>query len=461
MSNHAVTAPASGSAPAHAEHGGHGADRGFTRLDFELNDYPGVVKTSLFGIQHVLVMFTAMVGGPLIVGRLLNLPEETRIAMVSGTMIGCGIATMISALGLGFIGPRLPIVMGVFYIFIGPIVAIAKQVSLAAAMTALIIGGLVQFAWSPLIGKLHRFFPPIVTGTTILLIGTGLMKIGINVATGLNTPAFGQPLTIGLATLMIVLIIVITRFARGFVRTLSLFVTMVIGYFVAAAFGLIDLSTVARADWVTLPKPFPYGGLEWPGLIAVITVVVCFFATAVETTGHTLAVSRIVGVPAEGWRIRGAVSNDGIGSSLSALFGGMALTSYSQNIGVISLTGVGSRFVVAFGGAFLIIMALVPKVGAIIALMPNAVLGGVLLFMFGMVAAVGVDIIGRNMNSRRDAVILAAALGVGLGIQAAPPGAFNAVPEALRILVTDGIVMGILLAMFLNLIWPREEEARR
>src|SRR6185436_8510417 len=428
-----------------AVHGGHGGERGFTKLDFELNDYPGPVKTSLFGIQHVLVMFTAMVGGPLIVGRLLNLPEETRILMVSGTMIGCGIATMVSALGLGFVGPRLPIVMGVFYIFIGPIVAISKELSLAAAMTALMIGGLVQFAWSPLIGRLHRFFPPIVTGTTILL-----------VATGLGTPAFGKPLTLGLAALMIVLIIVITRFSTGVIRALSLFLTMVIGYLVSAAFGLIDMGTVTRADWLSLPHPFPYGGLAWPGLIAVLTVVVCFFATAVETTGHTLAVSRIVGVPQEGWRIRGAVANDGAGSALSALFGGMALTSYSQNIGVISLTGVGSRFVVAFGGAFLIVMALVPKVGAIIALMPNAVLGGVLLFMFGMVASVGVDIIGRNMTSRRDAVILAASLGVGLGIQAAPPQAFDIVPQALRILVTDGIVMGILLAMLLNLVWPKE-----
>jgi NCS2 family nucleobase:cation symporter-2 len=449
MSNQTAAAP---------DQGAHGGERGFTKLDFELNDYPGPVKTSLFGIQHVLVMFTAMVGGPLIVGRLLNLPEETRILMVSGTMIGCGLATMVSALGLGFIGPRLPIVMGVFYIFIGPIVGIAKEVSLAAAMTALMIGGLVQFAWSPLIGKLHRFFPPIVTGTTILLIGTGLMKIGINVASGVGTPAFAKPLTMGLAALMIVLILVITRYAKGFVKAMSLFVTMIIGYLVSAAFGLIDLSSVAKAGWVAVPTPFPYGGLEWPGLIGLIAVIVCFFATAVETTGHTLAVSRICGVPAEGWRIRGAVANDGLGSSISALFGGMALTSYSQNIGVISLTGVGSRFVVAFGGAFLILMALVPKVGAIIALMPNAVLGGVLLFMFGMVASVGVDIIGRNMTSRRDAVILAASLGVGLGIQAAPPGAFDAIPQALRILVTDGIVMGILLAMVLNLLMPKEEK---
>jgi NCS2 family nucleobase:cation symporter-2 len=445
--------------PAEAESGeraDHG-DRGFVKLDYQLHDYPGPVKTALFGIQHVLVMFTAMVGGPLIVARLLNLTDESRIVMVSGTMIGCGIATMISSLGLGFVGPRLPIVMGVFYIFIGPIVAIAKDVSLAAAMTALMIGGLVQFAWSPLIGRLHRFFPPVVTGTTILLIGTGLMKIGISVATGFGTPAFAKPLTLSLAALMIVLIILINRFAKGFVKALSLFLTMVIGYLVAAAFGLITADTVQKASWVAVPSVFPYGNLEWPGIIGVVTVIICFFATAVETTGHTLACSRICGVPQEGWRIRGAVANDGIGSTISALFGGMALTSYSQNIGVISLTGVGSRFVVAFGGAFLIIMAMVPKVGAIIALMPNAVLGGVLLFMFGMVASVGIDIIGRNMTSRRDALILAASLGVGLGIQAAPPGAFDAISPALRILVADGIVMGILLAMLLNIVMPKEQ----
>jgi len=433
-------------------------DRGFTRLELQLNDYPGPARTALFGIQHVLVMFTAMVGGPLIVARLLKLPPETLVDMVTGTMIGCGLATMVSALGVGFIGPRLPIVMGVFYIFIGPMVAIAKEVSLAAAMTALMIGGLVQFAWSPLIGRMHRFFPPIVTGTTIVLIGTGLMKIGISVATGFNTPAFGKPVTLGIAALMIVLIILISSYAKGFIRALSLFVTMVIGYIVAASLGLLDFSSVGQADWVKVPKVMPYGGFEWPGWIGVIAVVVCFFATAVETTGHTLAVCRITGVPSESWRIRGAVANDGIGSTISALFGGMALTSYSQNIGVISLTGVGSRFVVAAGGAFLVAMALIPKVGAIIALMPSAVLGGVLLFMFGMVASVGIDIIGSNMKTRRDALIVASSLALGLGIQAAPPAAFDVVLPALKILVTDGIVMGIMLAMLLNIVLPREAE---
>jgi len=241
------------------------------------------------------------------------------------------------------------------------------------------------------------------------------------------------------------------------VRALSLFITMVIGYLISAWLGLLNFQSVVDAGWIAIPKPFPYGGLEWPPIAGIIAVIVCFFATAVETTGHTLAVCRITGVPPEGWRIRGAVSNDGIGSAISALFGGMALTSYSQNIGVISITGVGSRFVVAAGGAFLVIMALIPKVGALIALMPNAVLGGVLLFMFGMVASVGIDIIGSNMRARRDAIIVAASLAVGLGIQAAPPNAFDAIPQAVRVLVTDGIVMGIMLAMLLNIAMPRED----
>lgn len=432
-------------------------DRSFIELEFQLNDYPGPVKTALFGIQHVLVMFTAMVGGPLIVARLLNLPAETRIDMIAGTMIGCGVGTMVSALGVGFIGSRLPIVMGVFYIFIGPLVAIGKTAGLAAAMTALIIGGLLQFAWSPLMGKARRFFPAIVTGTTILLIGTGLMKIGINVATGFRTKSFGQPLTLGLAALMIILIIVISSYTKGFVRAMSLFAAMVIGYVVSAALGLLDFSTVTDAAWVAAPNPFPYGGLAWPGIAGLIAVIICFIATSVEVTGDTLAVSRIVGVPAEDWRVRGAVANDGIGSAISAAFGGMALTSYSQNVGVISLTGVGSRFVVAAGGAFLIVMALIPKVGATIALMPAPVLGGVLLVMFGMVASVGVDIIGRNLKTTRDALVVACALGVGLGIQVAPPHAFDVIPASVRLLTSDGLVMGILTALILNIVLPKDK----
>lgn len=433
------------------------ADASITTLDYQLDDYPGATKTLLFGLQHVLVMFTGMIGAPLLLARLLSLPPDRTGVLVTGSMIGCGIGTLISSLGIGFIGPRLPIVMGIFYVFIGPLTSMTKETSLAAAMSALIIGGGVQLAISPIMGKLHRFFPPVVTGTVLIVIGACLIKIAINTAVGFNTPQFGKPSTLALATGMIVLVTLISRFSTGTLRALSIFIAMVCGYAISVLFGLVDLKTVADAHWFALPALMPYGGFEWPGTAGLIAVLVCFLAAGVETTGHTLAVCRMCGVPATEARIRGAVANDGVSSALSALVGGMGLTSYSQNIGAITITGVGSRYVVAAGGAILLAMALIPKLGAVIALLPGPVLGWAMIFIFGMIAAVGIDIIGSNMKSKRDALLFAASIGIALGITFAPPGSFDAVPAALRIIVTDGIVMGILSAVVLNLVLPAAE----
>lgn len=432
------------------------AQRSITKLDYQLDDYPGVVKTTLFGIQHVLVMFTGMIGAPLLLARLISLPPDQTKILVAASMIGCGVGTLISSLGIGFIGPRLPIVMGIFYVFIGPLVAITKEAGLATAMSALIIGGAVQLAISPFMGKLHRFFPPVVTGTVLIVIGACLMKIAINTAVGFNTPQFGKPTTLMLATGMIVLVTLISRFSAGMLRALSIFIAIACGYVASILFGLVDLKTVSEAYWFALPTLMPYGGFAWPGISGLFAVIVCFLAAGVETTGHTLAVCRMCGVPVTEARIRGAVANDGVSSAISALVGGMGLTSYSQNIGAITITGVGSRFVVAAGGAVLIAMALIPKIGAIIALLPGPVLGGAMIFIFGMIAAVGIDIIGSNMKSKRDALLFAASIGIALGITFAPPGAFDAVPAALRIIVTDGIVMGILSAVILNLLLPAD-----
>lgn len=430
------------------------SESGAIELDYQIDDYPGPLKTALFGIQHVLVMFTAMVGAPLIVARLLGLSDQQSVTMVTASMMACGVGTLISSLGIGFIGPRLPIVMGTFFIFIGPIVSTAKVSSLAAAMSAIMIGAVVQFGISPLFGKLHRFFPPIVTGTILVVIGACLMKLAMNAAVGLNTPEFAKPSTLLLSGMMVLLILIIGRFATGFAKALSLFVAMVAGYAISGAFGLVNFHAIGSAHWLAIPDLLPYGGFVWPGFIPVTVMIVCFLCAAGETTGHTLAVSKICGVEASEARIRGAVSNDGLSSGLSALLGGMPLTSYSQNIGAIAITGVGSRYVVAFGGAFLILMALVPKLGAIIALIPGPVLGGALIFMFGMIASVGMTIIGKSMSTRRDAILFATSLGLSLGITVAPPGAFDAIPAVFRILLTDGIVMGILTAVALNLFLP-------
>jgi xanthine permease len=428
-----------------------------SELDYKIDDYPGFWKTALFGFQHVLVMFTAMVGAPLIIARLLALPEQQTVTIVTASMLACGVGTMISALGIGFIGPRLPIVMGTFFVFIGPIVSTAKVSSLAAAMSAILVGAVVQFAVSPLFGKLRRFFPPIVAGTILVVIGAGLMKVAIISAVGFNTPAFGKPSTLLLSATMVLLILVITRFATGFAKAVSLFLALLAGYVLAGVFGLVNFHALNSASWIAIPTLMPYGSLVWPGIVPIVVMTICFLCAAAETTGHTFAVSKICDVEPSEARIRGAVANDGLSSGLSALLGGMPLTSYSQNIGAIALTGVGSRYVVAYGGAILIVMALVPKLGAIVSLIPSPVLGGALIFMFGMIASVGIAIIGTSVKARRNAILFATSIGVALGISAAPPGTFDIVPPALRIMVGDGIVMGILTAVALNIFLPEEK----
>jgi uracil-xanthine permease len=379
---------------------------------------------------------------------LLNFSPEQSVTIVVSSMLACGVGTIISALGISFIGPRLPIVLGSFFVFIGPIVSIAKDAGLAPAMSAILIAAVIQFLIGPLFGKLHRFFPPIVTGTILIIIGVCLMKIAINASVGFGTPAFGQPTTLLLSATMVLLILIIGRFAKGITKALSLLIAMIIGYALAAAAGLVNFEAIANARWIATPSI----------MTAIVTMVVCFLCAAGETTGHALAVARICGVEPSEAKIRGAVCNDGLASGFSALIGGMPLTSYSQNIGAIAITGVGSRYVVAVGGAFLVVMALVPKFGALIALIPGPVLGGALIFMFGMIASIGVMIIGRTMNGRRDAILLATSLGLSVGITMAPANAFDAIPSVLRILLTDGIVMGIITAILLNLFLPAEEE---
>jgi NCS2 family nucleobase:cation symporter-2 len=438
-----------------SDSGSSGGER-LTQLTYALNDFPGTGRSILLGLQHVLVMFTAMVGMPLIVSRILGLTADQTTTMVNAVMIGCGIGTIVQALGVGFIGARLPIVMGVFYIFIGPIVAISNAVSLAAAMLAIIIGGLVEFGLSPIIGKMKRLFPPLVTGTVITLIGICLMPIAINNAVGLNTPLFGNPLTLVLAAVVIALIIVINRVTKGFLKAISLFLALVAGYVLAIIFGFINFEAVASAKWVAVPRVFPYGPLQFPPIGGLIAVIIAFFASAIETVGDALAVSNAVEVEPTEKRVRGAVAIDGLGSSIAGVFGGTPLTSYSQNIGVITLTGVGSRFVVAVGGAILIVMATIPKIGAVISVIPAPVLGGTLVVMFGMVASVGVNIVREHLNTRRDALLFATSVGVALAITVAPAGTFDVIPGSLRIIISDGIVVGAVLAIILNLVLPQE-----
>jgi NCS2 family nucleobase:cation symporter-2 len=426
-------------------------------LRYGLEDRPGIFATFLFGLQHVLIMFAAMIAPPLVIGQLLDLPGDLRAAMLTGVMLGCGIGTTVSAMGLGFVGARLPIVLGAHSVYIGAMVAIAKASSLAGASTAIMLGGVILFALSPLIGKMRALFPPVVIGTLLVITGIILIRIAVNIAAGANTPYAGNPLVFAFAIGSIALIIAVNRLTRGFWRALSVFIALVALYLSAIALGLADFSVVAKAPWFRLPSILPFGAFVWPQTSALITVLVYHLVAAIYTMSITLALSRMLGVEGTERRVRGAVAADGLGSAVAALFGGVPLISYDQNVGAISLTGVGSRFVVAAAGAILIVMALVPKIGALIAIVPPFVLGGTLIFMFAMIAAVGIGMLADCMKSQRDLLLLAASLGLAMAVGFAPPAMFEALAPSVRVLAADGIVVGTVTAVVLNLVLPGKD----
>jgi NCS2 family nucleobase:cation symporter-2 len=292
-----------------------------------------------------------------------------------------GIGTTVSALGFGFVGARLPIVFGTHSVYIVAVVAMAKASSLAGASTAMMLGGLVLFAASPVIGKMRALFPPVVIGTLLVVTGITLIRIAVNIAGGTNTPYAGKPLVFAFAIGSVVLILAVNRLTTGFWRALSVFIALLVLYLVAIPLGLADFAVVAKAPWFRLPSVLPYGSFTWPQTSGLVTVLVFHLVAAVYTMSITLALCRMLGVEGTERRVRGAVAADGLGSAVAALFGGVPLISYDQNVGAISLTGVGSRFVVAAAGAILILMALVPKIGALIAIVPPFVLGGTLIFI--------------------------------------------------------------------------------
>ena len=422
-------------------------------LRYRLEDRPPAIASFLFGFQHVLIMFTAMIASPLVIGGLLNLPADQRGFMMTGVMLGCGIGTLISALGLFWIGGRLPLVLGAYVIYIAPVVAIAKSEGLAAASTALIIGGLALLAVSPAIGKMRALFPPLVIGTLLVITGESLIKVAANVAFGVNTPYFGNPLTFIYLVGSIVLIVAINMLTKGTARSLSIFLAVVCIYLVSIPMGLANVKAIADAPWLRLPRLAPYG-LAWPSPGAIATIVIYYFVTAIYTLSITLALCKMLGVDASEKRVRGAVAADGLGSVVAALFGGVPIVSYDQNVGAISLTGVGSRFVVASAGVLLVVMALMPKIGLAIGVVPTFVLGGTLIFMFGMIVVVGVSILAESLRSQRDLLIVAASVALSTAINFAPAVVFDVFSPSVRLLATDGIIIGALTAVLLNLAIP-------
>ena len=420
------------------------------------------------GIQHVLAMFVSNVTPAILVAGAagigfgsdqgaLGFPDMTY--MIQMSMLFAGIATLIQTIGLGPVGARLPIVQGTSCAFVPvmiPAVAGAGTAGLAGLMTGVMLGGVFHFLLGFIVKPLRKALPPLVTGLIVLMIGLALLRVGIQYAAGgvpkMGTPEFGTLAMWTPALVVIVVTLAVKFFLRGFLSVAAVLIGIIAGYVVALFMGQVNFGNIGNAAYFSAPMPFKYGfELNWA-----IVIGMCFMAivSAIETVGDTSGIAKGgAGREATDKEVTGATFADGVGTAISGLFGGLPNTSFSQNVGLVAITGVMSRHVVSIGALFLIAAGFIPKVGAIINTVPINVLGGGVVVMFGMVAASGINMLSDVTWNRRNMVIFAISLSVGFGLQLVPE-ALQHTGKTAQILLSSGLLPAAFLSIVLNLVLP-------
>ena len=383
-----------------------------------------------------------------------------QIYLIQMAMLFAGIATLFQTVGFGPVGARLPIMQGTSFAFVGVLAGIAATQGLGVALTSCIIGGLIHFALGSVIANIRYLFPPLVTGLVILAIGLYLVPVGIKYAAGgaadfqMAAESFGSLMHWTVALTVIVVALGFKFMTKGILSNAAILLGLIAGYLVAFMFGMVNFAAVGKASWVTGLQTLPYG-FEF-NLGAVIGVTIVSIVSAVETIGDTSATAKAgAGREATDEEISGATYADGLGTAVAGVFGGLPNTSFSQNVGIVGMTGIMSRHVVTIAGAIMVICGLIPKIGAIIASMPLPVLGGGVIVMFGMVAAAGLNVLSEIKMSRRNMIIIALSLSIGLGFNLVP-SAVQYLPGIWKTLATSAVAPTAFLAIVLNQILPEE-----
>ncbi|MGW0560542.1 nucleobase:cation symporter-2 family protein [Streptomyces sp. NPDC003016] len=413
------------------------------------------VKMFTSGLQHVAAMYAGVVAPPMIVGPAVGLDVKETAFLMGASLFTAGIATLLQTLGFWKIGAKLPFVNGVSFAGVTPMVAIGKDRGhdgIAVIFGAIIVAGILGFVLAPYFCKLLRFFPPVVTGTVITLIGVSLLPVAFNWSQGGNSQAddYGSMTNIGMAALTFVIVLALRKLLRGFLQQIAILLGLVVGTLIAIPVGITDFSAIKSAGLVGFPTPFYFGGPQFE-IAAIISMCIVMLVCMTESTADMLALGKIVGRPADEKTVEGGLRADTLGSAISPLFNGFMCSAFAQNIGLVAMTKVRSRFVVAAGGGILILLGLCPVLASVIALVPLPVLGGAGIVLFGTVAASGVQTLATAaLEKGENALIVAAALGIGL-IPIAAPTFYHAFPEDLLVVLDSGISTGCVVAILLNL----------
>ncbi|MAQ49983.1 MAG: purine permease [Pseudomonas sp.] len=416
------------------------------------NDVRGIPML-LMAFQHVMVMYAGAVAIPLVLGAALGLSKSDIAFLINADLFACGIVTIIQALGIGPVGIRMPVMMGVTFTAIGPMIAIGSDpaAGLSGIFGATIAAGLFGLAISPLVGKLLRFFPPVVTGTEIVAVGLSLMSVAAAwSAGGFGNESFGDPLYLAIACAVLICILLIVRYTSGFVSNISVLVGLVFGFSVSAFAGLVSLEGIQDAPAFGFIMPFHFG-LPTFHLWPIAAMCIVMLVTFVESTGMFIALGEIVEKSVDERTLTRGFRADAVGTVVGGVFNTFPYTSYAQNIGLVGITGVRSPWVCAMAGVILIVLGLFPKVAYFVASIPPCVLGGAGIVMFGMVTASGMKVLGRvDFSKAGNLYIVAISLAVGM-LPVVSPQFFSKLPSALSPILESPILLTAIVATALNI----------
>ncbi len=425
---------------------------------YTLNERVPLLQSVPFGLQHVLAMFVANIAPIMIVAGACGLPVQDTAQLIQTAMMIAGLGTLVQLFTVWKIGAKLPVVMGISFTFVSVFCYVGPQWGYEAVIGAVIIGGILEGVLGFFAKYWRRIIAPIVAACVVTAIGFSLLSVGANsFAGGVGAADFGSWQNWTLGTVTLAACIAFNLFAKGHLKQLSVLFGLAVGYIVALCMNMVDFSALEGVGIISVPRLLPYKPVF--NISAIISVAMIFLVSATETIGDTSAMtSAALGREATDEEISGSLACDGFVSSVSALFGCMPITSFSQNVGLLAMTKVINRYTIATGAAIMILAGIFPAVGAVLATLPEAVLGGCTIMMFGNIVISGLQMIGACGFGQRNITIAALSLSIGIGFTQVPE-MFAIFPDLVRTIFAENCVAVVFLAaILLNLIMPKEEQ---
>ena len=428
-----------------------------TRKDVINEKFP-VRTLGVLGFQHVLVMYSGAVIVPLILGSAIDLSAGDIAFLISADLFTCGIATLIQVVGFGkFIGIKLPILMGAAIITLPAMIMIAGKDGLPTMYGSILISGMFIFFLSFYVDKIIKYFPKIVSGCLVTIVGLSLTPIALeDIAGGEGSASFGNPQNFLLAIIVLLMILFINRFFKGFMKAVAILVGLIFGTIIGGFMGMVDFSAVSEAAWFRIITPFHFGAPQF-SLTGAVTMSIFATVAIVESVGMYRLVEDLTESQITTKDISKGVRAEGLAQTLGAVFNGFPYVTFSENAGIMSITGVKSRYVIISASFFLMLLGVVPKFSALATIIPSPVLGGAMLALFGTIGATGIKMIGEtDLSQTNNLLIVACSLGSGLGVESVA-GLFDKMPELVTLLFGNGIFTGTLVAILLNLLFNYQD----